>query len=580
MLRGQTAYSVIYDIIMSDEYAQMTDAEKAKVINEAYTYADQVAKDSISSLYAENKWVALARDVGAVDYLLIKSDLDENKSNEKLFQWLAANPRLDERQIALLIASKYNSPDEVKSQSALGYVYQLNDEDEEAIGNLFGELVSERLAELRADPEFKNASTEEQGYLMKDLYTQAREDASKIYGSTLDTNGRAMTLGRASAIGKEAFHTVLDTGKSVEKQAEWLGDMYKGDKVLNNPLHEGYELNLNDGDRRTLVNNFKAEWQVAYQELVNSDEFKNASRTYQENMIADRYNATAKSVEDAFAADLYRSGKYDETFGKPNGYSWGEAYTIAKGQYSDAKSQAEWLTQKYSTGTKIDNPDRAAYVITLTGAQQAEIKEDFAASFVPAYEKLVNSAEFKSLSRESQENRINDLQKKVTKEVEANYARKLITRGGYEENLDLNSSYEKVYTMLASERVSKSSAKSILKDKYEGGTITNPEAKEYRIGVYRKFIDDNFDKYIKNGTATEYQKLHEAAANAGTDAVKKKYDVKKLGEIDDLDYYIPMDKYPSVDKQYTTTYGSDNAYVIPPASNGGAMGSYGYVPKY
>ena len=205
ILRGQTAYSVIYDIIMSDEYAQMTDAEKAKVINEAYTYADQVAKDSISSLYAENKWVALARDVGAVDYLLIKSDLDENKSNEKLFQWLAANPRLNEQQIALLIASKYNSPDEVKSQSALGYVYQLNDEDEEAIGNLFGELVSERLAELRADPEFKNASTEEQGYLMKDLYTQAREDASKIYGSTLDTNGRAMTLGRASAIGKEAF---------------------------------------------------------------------------------------------------------------------------------------------------------------------------------------------------------------------------------------------------------------------------------------------------------------------------------------------------------------------------------------
>ena len=594
--RGQTAYSVIADIIASAEYAEASDADRVKLIENAYTYADQAAKNSISEFYKTDNWVQLAKDIGAVDYILIKTDFEDNKSNERVFNWLATNPRLNEDQIATLIASKFSSPDEVKSASSTGYIYELTEADDDAMGELFGEMIGERLAELRSSETFKNADLTEQGALMKDLYTQTQADCKTLYGSILDGSGRAMTLGKASAVGKEAFHMVLDTKGSASEQADWIGKMYNADKSINNPLHKGYNLNLSDGDQRHLEQSFQNAWNREYQNLLNSDEFKNApNRTYQENMIADRYNATATAVEDQFAAEMYRSGKYDESFGRPNSFSWGEAYSIVKGQYGSAKEQGEWLTQKYSTGTKIDNPDRPGYVMTLTGAQQAEIKEDFAKSFVPAYEKLVSSKDFKKLSAESQENRVNDLQKKVTKEVEQNYARKLIQRGGYSEDLDLNSSYEKIYTLLSTENVSKSTAKNILKDKYEGGTTTNPEAKEYRIKKYKEFIDANFDKYIKKGTAAEYEKLHTAAGKSSGDATIKKYsNTKYLGGIPDLKYDIPIDYVASTDTKYSTTYPtketSTTQYTIPPANKSSGsktyskeqqkvMSKYGLVPN-
>ena len=583
-VRGATAFDLLTEIFATSEYQELDDENKKKIIDSVYSYADSVAKrEIVPELDFKSKWMETAQAIGPADYILIKSDIDDAKTNEKLFSYLASNPRLNESQIATIISQKYAAPDEVKSVSNNGYVYSLTEADEEAMSDIFAEVVNERLAELRKDPAYLNADSKEQGRLINDLYAQAREDTKTLYGSMLDGSGRAMELGKASSVGKEAFKMVLDVDGGTSNQAGWLSDMYSADKTLNNPLHEGYTLNLDNAQRIKLKQEFSNAWNTAYKELINSKEFKTApSRAYKENMIADKFNAVSQQVEDAYAAKIYRSGKYTEEFGTPSGYTWGEAYSIATKNLKTTDEQAKWIAQKYSTGSKIDNPDRSAYEITLTGAQQAEIKEDFVKDFVPRYKTLVTSSGWNSLSEDQKQTRINDLQKKVTKDVENAYARKLVSRGYYSEELNTSASYEKYYTMLSTENLTDKQRIKLLKDKYVGGTITNPEAKEYRIQVYNKFIDDNYNKYVKNGTAAEFEKLHTAASNASGDAVKKKYGIKKLADVPDISY--PSSGTVSFGSGYTGT-----RPIIPTASqstgtktttqSSGLASKYGVIPR-
>lgn len=552
-VRGATAFDLLTEIFSTSDYQELDDDNKKKIIESVYSYADSIAKQEIvPDMALKSKWMETAQAIGPADYILIKSDIDDAKTNEKLFSYLASNPRLNESQIATIISQKYAAPDEVKSVSNNGYVYSLTEADEEAMSDIFAEVVNERLAELRKDPSYLNADEKEQGRLINDLYSQAREDTKTLYGQMLDKSGRAMELGKASSVGKEAFKMVLDVDGGTSNQAGWLSDMYSADKILNNPLHEGYTLNLDNAQRRELKQEFSNAWNNAYKELINSKEFKTApNRAYKENMIADKFNAVSQQVEDAYAAKIYRSGKYTEEFGTPSGYTWGEAYSIATKNLKTTDEQAKWLAQKFSTGSKIDNPDRSAYEITLTGAQQAEIKEDFVKDFVPRYKTLVTSSGWNSLSEDQKQARINDLQKKVAKDVENTYARKLVSRGYYSEELNTSASYEKYYTMLSTENLTDKQRIKLLKDKYVGGTITNPEAKEYRIQVYDKFIDDNYSKYVKNGTAAEFEKLHTAASNASGDAVKKKYGIKKLADVPDIEY--PSSGAVSLGSGYTGT---------------------------
>ena len=587
-VRGATAFDLLTEIFATSEYQALDDDNKKKIIESVYSYADSIAKQEIvPDMALRSKWMDTAKAIGPADYILIKSDIDDSKTNEKLFAYLASNPRLNESQIATIIAQKYDAPDEVKSVSSNGYIYSLTEEDEEAMSNIFAEVVNERLAELRRDPAYLNADSQEQGRLINDLYAQAREDTKTLYGSMLDGSGRAMELGKASSVGREAFQMVLDVDGGTSEQAGWLSDMYSADKSIKNPLHSGFDLSLDNAQRRELKQEFANAWNTAYKDLVNSAEFKSApSRAYKNNMIADRYNAVAQQVEEAYAASVYRSGKYTETFGTPSGYTWGEAYSIAKTNLKTPAEQAEWLAQKYSTGSKINNPDRSAFVISLTGAQQAEIKEDFVKEFVPRYTTLVSSSGWSSLSEEQRQARINDLQKKVTSVVEDAYARKIVGRGYYSEELSTDSSYEKYYTMLSTEKLTDTQRKQLLKDKYVGGTISNPEAKEYRIQVYRKFIDDNYGKYVKNGTAAEFEKLHTEASNASGDAVKKKYGIKKLADVPDIEY----PSSGTVNLQSGGTYNSGTSkLVIPTAKNTGAKttttqpsglaSQYGVIPR-
>ena len=141
---------------------------------------------------------------------------------------------------------------------------------------------------------------------------------------------------------------------------------------------------------------------------------------------------------------------------------------------------------------------------------------------------------------------------------------------------------------LATEKMTDASRKNVLKDKYDGGTVTNPEAKEYRINAYRTFIDSNYSKYIKTGSAAEFEKLYSAAKDYSLDQMKKKYKVKKVGDVPDLEYNISVPEYSYTPQTYSTTYDEDGTvtpYVIPEAQENytdeqkSSISKYGLVPK-
>lgn len=59
--RGQTSYQILEEMTASDAYLQSSDEEKAEMISDAYTYANQTAKAAVSDYELEG-WVAKAQE--------------------------------------------------------------------------------------------------------------------------------------------------------------------------------------------------------------------------------------------------------------------------------------------------------------------------------------------------------------------------------------------------------------------------------------------------------------------------------------------------------------------------------------
>lgn len=61
-VKGETSYDVVNEMISSKVYARMTDEEKAKAINSAYTYATHIAAEAVTNnKHASDKYVKLAQ---------------------------------------------------------------------------------------------------------------------------------------------------------------------------------------------------------------------------------------------------------------------------------------------------------------------------------------------------------------------------------------------------------------------------------------------------------------------------------------------------------------------------------------
>lgn len=67
--RGKQSLTTATSVIRSPKYQSLTDAQKAKAIKYAYSYADQVAKLSINPKADVYKWVRTANG-NPLDYIM------------------------------------------------------------------------------------------------------------------------------------------------------------------------------------------------------------------------------------------------------------------------------------------------------------------------------------------------------------------------------------------------------------------------------------------------------------------------------------------------------------------------------
>ena len=83
-LKGQNSYKAITDLVNSTSYKKLTDAEKVKAIEDAYDYANQKAKKTISN-YKPDKWVETADEFSNIgNYLSFRTEVSETeKANGK-----------------------------------------------------------------------------------------------------------------------------------------------------------------------------------------------------------------------------------------------------------------------------------------------------------------------------------------------------------------------------------------------------------------------------------------------------------------------------------------------------------------
>ena len=79
--RGQTAYSVLDDLIQNDAYRSMSDEEKADMVSDVYEYATSLGKAEVSS-YRPEGWVenALKSGVDPERYILYRHSLEDGMS--------------------------------------------------------------------------------------------------------------------------------------------------------------------------------------------------------------------------------------------------------------------------------------------------------------------------------------------------------------------------------------------------------------------------------------------------------------------------------------------------------------------
>ena len=562
--RGQTAHEMLAQMFSSEMYQNATDLEKIKMVDNVYSYADKYAKSTITPEYELDKWMDVAQKIGPVDYILIKTEYEDNKSNEKIFAWLASNPNLNEDQVATLIASKFNPPDSVSSVSSDGFLYDLEGADEDIIREINADIIRNGLHELYSDPNYQNATDKD--VMLKQFYEDARTQTLEAYGELLDQTDRVKHVGKAASIGADAFDMVLnlttadiqgDYRNDVEAQASWLGFKYKADTTINNPLHLGYSLELDKTERSRLETRFRAAWNEAYNELVFSDKFKNApSLEYQTDMVARRFNEVATQVENEYASELYQAGGRSEVFGKAGSFTWANAYQIADQELSTPKERAEWLATKYTPGSSLDDPDEAAYKIVLTTEDKNQIKKEFTSAYVPRYVAMVSSDEFKALPATTQEYKKEELRKDVAAAVQEEYARSLKSKGYASAVFDEKANLANKYQYLANTDLTDAQKIQILKDTYVGGTIANAEARGYRKQLYDDYLDNaaNTASYLELNTAEGYEKLRSAADKYAGKATKQKYGgVKNYSDIENFDLY---------DVYYTTNAAIDSTPAV------------------
>ena len=82
-LKGQNSYNLITELVQSDAYRSLDDKGKVKAIQDAYSYADQKAKEAISN-FKPQAWVNKADEFGETEnYITFRTVVKETENSHK-----------------------------------------------------------------------------------------------------------------------------------------------------------------------------------------------------------------------------------------------------------------------------------------------------------------------------------------------------------------------------------------------------------------------------------------------------------------------------------------------------------------
>ena len=574
--RGQTAYDILDELFLTEEYNDATDIEKSVMIENAFDYANRYAEREVEPKKGLAKWMNTAEKIGVADYLTIKKELDENNSQEKLFTMMATETRLDSDQIATIMASKFTAPEYVDSPTE-GFRYKLNDEDGDVLYSMNEELLKQGLETLRNDPRYINADEDGRKELLRELYSDTRTQTLANYGQILGRTDRVYTLKNAASIGKEAFTIALDQyDGDFAQQGHWLAGKYRADKTVDNPDHVGYEFEIPEYDKKNVLPQmFDKAYAEAYEDMRrNNKEFIDAwnrgDKDYCSLMAADLYNQTADEVEAEYARQLAASGAKESFKENPTGYTTYEAFKIAKEKYGDDyEAIGKYVAQAIDNHTTISDPDNPGYVIVLSTAQQEQGKKDRAEMLAKT---IANEAKKGTFNVSDEE--LEPIIKVMAHNVDADYQRefaKKIKDAKYESTkVDISVNADEFYKYMANANFSKEQAIDILMQRFEK-TIGiddvgyNYEVYNFKRDKVREYYEAHYDSMIgTNATAKQWGDFKDKANDYANKLVKSTFG-KSVSKVDPSEFDTP-----SINPNFGLTENAtpSTAYVVPPTTTG------------
>ena len=584
---GQTRYAMLSEIFSTEEYLSATDTEKAKMVSDAYDYARSLGRKAlIPERNMDASWMETAKKVGAVDYIVMRQEYEDNKNNDRIYGWLADNPNLSTDQMAALLTDKFTTPEYIASNEITGYRYKTLNSDDEMLSAMYEVALQNGLSDLYKDQTYINASSDERADMFRVRVEEIKSQTISDYGDYLGTTNRALSIGKSSSLNQDTkFEVMLDAyDGDYRAQAAWIAESYKPDKLMVNPDHPGYQLEIPEEARKKsgwMYENVMSRYQDAYEALWTGDsalskKFQDANARNDKTAmarIAERvYKETVAMVEEEYAAGLAKSGNAVELFmDKPTGYDAIDAYDIAVERYGDdLDAIGRYVAQTMDNHTTLEDPDRPGFYLVLDEADQIQGKKDREKMFTEVFAVEASKDYFKNATREQKEEYLKGIVHAVDAEYQTQYARK-IKEAGYDEATTKlnNANVSEFLAHMENANYSREEAIDIMVARYKSDHLLyhvnyNPAARVLQIEAAKQYYEDHYDE-VASGAMT-WAKYRDNASKAANKAVTGTYNVKSVGKAPAPDYITPtIDSEFASDTATVTPPPAATSYVIPPA---------------
>lgn len=190
-VRGQTAYSLLRDLMVDPAYDILTDAEKQLAIMDVYTYATQTAKLDIAPEYDADRWVVTAQSNTAstpVD-TIVSRVLQKSNPEASTYEVIASMDWLGPEAQGGLIVSEYYPDKSFTDPRRSNREYQLTPAQQQRETELYQELFWPEYNALLDSSKWGRANDEHRMELLDNLRSDIREQTRKQLATELREQG-------------------------------------------------------------------------------------------------------------------------------------------------------------------------------------------------------------------------------------------------------------------------------------------------------------------------------------------------------------------------------------------------------